>query len=60
MNGSWNAGLEAAHPEAQACAASVLPGFIWVMQPLPSTPIGGTYLCGGGLEDGPWVRIADC
>lgn len=65
MNGScWNVGLEAAHPGAQAAELAV-PGFCaaWhhlVVQLLPFTPMGGTYLWGGDPEDRPWARITDC
>ena len=34
--------------------ASLLPGIIWVMQPPPSTPMGG-----GSPEDRPWAKIPD-
>lgn len=46
-------GLEAAHPKAQMCELAV-PGVIWVMQPPPSTPVGG-----GGPEDRSWAKIPD-
>lgn len=64
MSGSWNVGLEAADPEAQACELAV-PGFGSAWHYLggiaPAFYFHGGYLPMAGAQrtDRPWARITD-